>query len=345
MPDLDTQTEAPVDDGEELQGSSAAAVLLMLFSEDEAAQILSRLEPEEVQQLGFAMYDVADVEVEEVNQALDQFVTKAKRRTTIGYGASGHIRGAMHKALGPERADTMLARITPPARSSQLSMLKWMQAGEIAAVIENEHPQVMAVVLAHLEASIAADVLAMLPPQSQDDVVYRVATLGPVGAEALCDLEVILSASPGAVRKGPVSQRGGTSEAAAIMNNVRKDMEQRIIKALVKRDKIVAQSIEEEMFVFDNLIELDDKNMGVLLRSVDTALLVVALKGANEMLKAKMLGCMSQRAAQSITDEMEERGPMRLAEVIDAQKQVVAEVRRLADQGVIMLAGKGEDFV
>ncbi|GLT00196.1 flagellar motor switch protein FliG [Sphingobium jiangsuense] len=328
-----------------LHGSAAAAVLLMLFSEDEAAEILSRLEPDEVRQLGFAMYDVADVEIDEVNQALDQFVNKAKRRTTIGYGAPRHIRGAMHKALGPERADNILARITPPTASTKLTMLKWMEAREIAAIIENEHPQVMAVVLTHLEPRVAADVLSMLPAAWQEDVVYRVATLGPVPLEALDELEIILANAPIATSTGATSQRGGTSEAAAIMNNVRKDMEQRIIKALNKRDKNVAQTIEEEMFIFDNLIDLDDKNMGALLRGVDTELLTIALKGANEMLKAKMLGCMSQRAAQSIQDEMEERGPMRLAEVIEAQKAVVSQARRLAEQGVIMLAAKGDEFV
>lgn len=342
MPDTDLDMGG---DLRPLHGSAAAAVLLMLFSEDEAAQILSRLEPDEVRQLGYAMYDVADVEIEEVNQALDQFVNKAKRRTTIGYGASRHIRGAMHKALGPERADNMLARITPPTRSTKLGMLKWMEAGEIAAIIENEHPQVMAVVLAHLEPPVAADALMRLPPDVHEDVVYRVATLGPVSSEALDDLELLMASGTPVTRKGGTSQRGGTSEAAAIMNNIRKDIEQRIIKALSKRDKIVAQTIEEEMFIFDNLIDMDEKNMGALLRGVDTELLVVALKGANEMLKAKMLGCMSQRAAQSITDEMEERGPMRLADVIDAQKRIVVEARRLAEQGTIMLGGPGDDFV
>lgn len=344
MPDLDLDLES---DGDlrPLHGSAAAAVLLMLFSEDEAAQILSRLEPDEVRQLGYAMYDVADVEIEEVNQALDQFVSKARRRTTIGYGATRHIRGAMHKALGPERADNMLARITPPTRSTKLAMLKWMEAGEIAAIVENEHPQVMAVVLAHLEPSVAADVLMLLPPELHEDIVYRVATLGPVSNEALEALEVMMASGTPVAKKGATSQRGGTSEAAAIMNNVRKDMEQRIIKALTKRDKILAQTIEEEMFIFDNLIDMDEKNMGALLRGIDTELLVVALKGANEMLKARMLGCMSQRAAQSIADEMEERGPMRLADVVDAQKKVVAEARRLAEQGTIMLGGPGDDFV
>jgi flagellar motor switch protein FliG len=337
--------EGPVQDGTPLQGSAAAAVLLMLFDEDEAAQILARLEPEEVRQLGYAMYDVADVEVEEVNQALDRFVTKAKRRTTIGYGATQHIRGAMHKALGPERADNMLARITPPTQSTKLEMLKWMEGKEIAALIDCEHPQVMALVLAHLDAPIAADVLQLLPAEHQEEVVYRIATLGPVGSEALDELEILLSRGGAVKSQGTQSQRGGTTEAAAIMNNVRKENEQRIIKALAKRDKNVAQSIEEEMFVFDNLIDLDDKNMGALMRGVDNDILVVALKGANDMLKGKIFNAMSSRAAQSIADEMEERGPIRLAEVIEAQKAIVATARRMADAGTLMLGGKGNDFV
>jgi flagellar motor switch protein FliG len=339
MPDAETQAPAG------LQGSAAAAVLLMLFDEDEAAQILARLEPDEVRQLGYAMYDVADVEIDEVNQALDSFVTKAKRRTTIGYGASQHIRGAMQKALGPERAANMLARITPPTQSTKLEMLKWMEAKEIGQLIEAEHPQIMAIVLAHLDPPIAADVLQLLPAEHQEEVVYRIATLGPVSSEALDELEYMLSCGSPTKAQGTASQRGGTTEAAAIMNNVRKDNEQRIIKALVKRDKIVAQSIEEEMFVFDNLIDMDEKNMGALLRTVDNDVLVIALKGANELLKGKIFNSMSSRAAQSIADDLNERGPLRLAEVIEAQKQIIATARRMADAGTIMLGGKGNDFV
>ncbi len=336
------EDEAPT----KLSGSAAAAVLLMLFDEDEAAEILSRLEPEEVRQLGYAMYDVADVEVDEVNAALDQFVNKAKGRTTIGYGATQHISRAMHKALGPERADNMLAKITPPTRSTKLAMLKWMEAAEIAAVIELEHPQVMAIVLAHLDATVAASVLQMLPSEVQDDVVYRVATLGPVSSEALDELEHLFNGQGGQPRaSGQTTKRGGTTEAAAIMNNIRKDHEQRIMKALNKRDKVVSQSIEDEMFIFENLLELSDKDLGTLMRSIDSSVLVVALKGASDMLRTKILGCMSQRAAQSIADEMEERGPMRLAEVLEAQKSIIAEARRMGEEGTIMLGGRGDDYV
>ena len=329
-----------------MQGSAAAAVLLMLFDEDEAAQILSRLEPDEVRQLGYAMYDVADVAVHEVNAALDQFVSKAKSRTSIGYGATRHIRGAMEKALGAERAETILARITPPKRSTKLEMLKWMEAREIFAALEFEHPQIIAIVLAHLDPPAAADVLQLLPSEIQEEIVFRVATLGPVTSEALDELEILLNRpTTKTAHGGLASQRGGTTEAAAIMNNVRKDNEQRIIRQLGKRDKLLAQSIEDEMFIFDHLIELDEKNLGTLLRTVDNELLVVALKGCNELLKTKIFGCMSSRAAQAIQDDLEDRGPIRLAEVIDAQKQIIAAARRMADAGTIMLAGKGDDFV
>lgn len=337
---------AEVEAARPLNGSAAAAVLLMLFEEDEAAQILSRLEPDEVRQLGYAMYDVADVEVDEVNAALDQFVAKARGRTTIGYGATQHIRGAMHKALGPDRADNMLARITPPTRSTKLSMLKWMEPAEIAGIIESEHPQIMAIVLAHLDPAVAAATLQLLPAEVQDDVVYRVATLGPVSTEALDELEQLISSRPAQGRSsGSTTKRGGTSEAAAIMNNIRKDHEQRIIKALNKRDRNVAQLIEDEMFVFENLLALSDKDLGTLMRAVDNAILVVALKGASDTLRTRILGCMSQRAAQSIQDEMDERGPMRLAEVMDAQKAIIAEARRMGEEGAIMLGGKGDDYV
>ncbi|HEX7819240.1 MAG TPA: flagellar motor switch protein FliG [Sphingobium sp.] len=329
-----------------MAGAAAAAVLLMLFDEDEAAQILSRLEPEEVRELGYAMYDVVDVEVDEVNHALDRFVNKAKGRTTIGYGAAKHIRGAMHKALGPDRADNMLARITPPQKSPKLAMLKWMEPKEIAGAIEAEHPQIMAIVLAHLDHTAAALVLQMLPGSVQDEVVYRVATLGPVSADALDDLEQLLStAGNGRKSTGTTTQRGGTVEAAAIMNNIRKDHEQRIMKALTKRDKGVSQSIEDEMFVFDNLMGLTEKDLGTLMRSVDNDQLIIALKGANEGLRAKILGSMSARAAQSIQDEMDERGPMRLTDVLESQKVIIASARRMADEGTIQLGGKGDDYV
>jgi flagellar motor switch protein FliG len=327
------------------KGSEAAAILLMLLAEEEAAQVLSRLEPDEVQHLGGAMFNVADVSEVQVNTVFNIFVDQARARTTVGVGADTHIKNMMERALGTERAENMLSRITPPSRSNALDALKWMDARTIATMIEPEHPQIAAIVLAHLEPPIAADVLQLLDESIQPDLVYRVATLGPVTAEALEDLEDLLLRQPKRPAKSQPTKRGGASEAAKIVNNARTSAEQRIIRALAKLDKGLARTIEDEMFVFDNLMAVDDKGLGTLMRSVENDVLIVALKGAEPRLRDKILGCMSSRAAQSIVDEMADRGPIRLAEVQDAQKEILAIARRLASEGTINLGGKDDDYV
>ena len=326
-------------------GSEAAAILLMMLGDAEAAEILSHLEPHEVQHLGSAMFDVADVTEGQVETVFDTFMNRAKARTTIGFGAAPRIRTVMEHALGAERAETVLARITPPTRSRALDALRWMDAKTIAALVTEEHPQIAALVLAHLEPPIAADVLQLLPAELQPDIIYRVAKLESVGSDALDELERILVREVARVSASPAPVRGGASEAARIMNNMRPGSDKTIIRSLGKVDKQLAQRIEDEMFVFEDLMELDDKNLGILLRNVENDMLVVALKGADEKLREKMFGCMSSRAADSIRDEMEERGPMRLADVQEAQKEVLGIARRLADAGTIMLAGRGEDYV
>jgi len=272
-------------------------------------------------------------------------MSRNKARTTIGFGAAPRIRAVMEHALGADRAENVLARITPPTRSRALDPLRWMDARTIAGLIEPEHPQIAAVVLAHLEPPIAADVLQLLPAEAQPDLIYRVAKLESVSAEALEELERILVAQVGRMSSAPTATRGGASEAAKIMNNMRPGSDQRIIRSLAKADKQLAQKIEDEMFIFDDLGALDEKNLGILLRNIENDVLIVALKGCEDKLREKMLGCMSARAADSIRDEMAERGPLRLAEVHDAQKEVLAIARRLADAGTLMLAGRGDDYV
>jgi flagellar motor switch protein FliG len=331
--------------GSEPSGIEAAAILLMMLGDDEAAEILSHLEPYEVQHLGSAMFNVADVTEDHVASVFETFVRRTKARTTIGFGAAPRIRAVMEHALGADRAETVLARITPPTRSRALDALRWMDAKTIAALVEHEHPQIAALVLAHLEAPIAADVLQLLQPELQADVIYRVARLESVTSDALEELEKVLVREVARVNSSPATVRGGTSEAAKIMNNMRPGSDQRIIRSLVKVDRQLAQKIEDEMFIFEDLMDLDDKNLGVLLRNVENEVLIVALKGADDKLREKMFGCMSSRAADSIRDEMTERGPMRLAVVHEAQKEVLSIARRLADAGTIMLAGRGEDYV
>jgi flagellar motor switch protein FliG len=325
-------------------GSEAAAILLMMLGDAEAAEILGHLDPHEVQHLGSAMFNVADVSETEVESVFDTFMTQTRERTTIGFAAAPRIRTMMENALGSERAEGVLARITPAASSRALEPLRWIDAKTIAALVEEEHPQVGAVVLAHLDPSVAAEVLQMLSPELQPDVVYRVAKLETISADAIAELELTLVKQIGRLATKPSAVRGGTSEAAKIMNNMRPGTDQQIIRKLGKVDKILAQRIEDEMFIFQDLMELDEKNLGVLLRNVENDVLVVALKGAEPKLRDKMLGCMSARAADSIRDEMAERGPMRLADVHEAQKEVLTVARRLADEGTLMLGGR-DDYV
>jgi flagellar motor switch protein FliG len=336
---------APTPTAAQPSGSETAAILLMLLGDEEAAEVLRQLEPGEVQHLGAAMFNVADVSEAQVNTVFDTFLKRAMARTTVGFGAAPRIRSVMEQALGAERAETVLARITPPTNSRALDALRWMDAKTIVALIEHEHPQIAALVLAHLEPPMAADVLQLLPNDMQSDVIYRVATLESVTAEALDELERVLVREVTRSSSTPATSRGGAAEAAKIMNNTRPGADQRIIRSLAKVDKKLAQSIEDAMFVFENLIDVDEKNLGMLLRNVESDILVVALKGADERLRERILGCMSSRAADSIRDEMESRGPMRLAEVLEAQKEVLAVARRLADAGTIMLAGRGDDYV
>ena len=326
-------------------GSDAAAILLMMLGDSEAAEILSFLDPDEVQHLGSAMFNVADVSEDQVEGVFDTFMTRTRQRTSIGFGAAPRIRAVMEHALGAERAENVLARITPPTRSRALEPLRWMDAKTIAALTTEEHPQIAAIVLAHLEAPIAADVLQLLPAEIQPDIIYRVAKLESVTAEAIEELEKILVRQVARITTAPAASRGGASEAAKIMNNMRGGTNKTIIRSLGKVDKQLAQRIEDEMFVFEDLMELDDKNLGILLRNVENDMLVIGLKGADAVLRDKMLGCMSARAADSIRDEMAERGPLRLAEVLEAQKEILAIARRLADSGSLMLAGPGDDYV
>lgn len=335
----------------ELSGTQSAAILMMLMSKEEAASILSRLDPDEVQRLGESMFSVSDISQQQIETVLDNFTTRARARTTLGFDADKQIRSIMELALGEERAENVMARITPVAHTTVLDTLKWMDARTIATLIENEHPQIAALVLACLDPVVAADVLEQLDDGLQPDIIYRIATLDTVSVEALEELERLLlgqvsrvgSTNGGGANAIGGAHRGGAAEAAQIVNNM-SDGEQRLMKAVSKMDKSLARAIEDEMFVFDDLNDLDDRNLGTLLRAIDNDILVVALKGAQEELKSRMLGCMSKRAAEAIEDEMAERGPMRISEVQEAQKQILNIARKLAESGTIML-GKGDDYV
>ena len=331
--------------GMQITGVERAAVLMMLVGEEEAAAILQKLDPEEVQDLGRAMFAVADVGESEVMDVLGDFVDRAKARTGIGFDPKPQIETMMTRALGTARADSVLSRIMPREEACDIEPLGWMDANDIAQVITNEHPQIGTVLIANLDPALAGQVLQLLPEPAQADLMHRLAKLGPVSPDAIETLKTVLSRYQTSRRAASPLELGGTKEAAAIINNSNKATEQRVIARLTKLDKELARAIEEQMFVFENLLALDDKTLGTLLRSVEADILTVALKGLDEAGRSKFLGCMSSRAADGIRDEMEARGPMKMADVLDAQKAILIIARNLAKAGTINLGGKDDDYV
>ncbi|MDB2389643.1 flagellar motor switch protein FliG [Alphaproteobacteria bacterium] len=329
-----------------LSGTQKSAILMMLLGEEEASEILKNLSPREVQHLGSAMYSVQGLDQDTVNKVLDEFLAIIKEQTSLGLGAGNYIRNVLNKALGEDKAQSVLSRITPSSSDRPIEILDWMDARSISELIIDEHPQIIALVISYLDFGLGADVLMLLPDGIQSDVIGRIATLETVQPDALRELEDVMQRKFKANTTLRATQVGGVKAAARIMNFTKQDMEARIMKELAKGDKLLMQGIQEAMFVFDNLLASDDKSLQTLMRNVDTEDLILALKGADEPLREKLFSCMSVRAAANLADEMEALGPVRLTEVQDAQKRIINVARRLSDEGSIVLAGRGgDDFV
>jgi flagellar motor switch protein FliG len=325
----------------QISGTEKAAILMMLLGEDEAAAVIQNLTPREVQHLGLAMYNVGGVDQETVNAVLDEFLDTIKKQTGLGLGAGKYIENVLTKALGDDKAQSVLGRITPSSSESQIDILDWMDARSISELIIDEHPQIKALIISYLEFGLAADVLTLLPDEIQPDIVRRIATIESVEPGAIKELERVMKAKFAANTSLRASQIGGVKAAAKIMNFTKTDMETRILNEIKKRDRDLMIEIQDNMFVFENLGGSDDRSLQTLLRSVDQDVLVIAMKGADQALQDKLLGCMSTRAAANIRDEMEALGPVRLTEVQEAQKQIINVARKLSDDGTIVLAGRG----
>ena len=331
---------------DQLTGIQKSAILMMLLGEDEASEILKNLSPREVQNLGSAMYSVQGLDQETVNRVLDEFLEIIKQQTSLGLGAGNYIRNVLNRALGEDKAQSVLSRISPSSSNRPIEILDWMDARAISELVIDEHPQIIALVVSYLDYGLAADVLGLLPQDLQPDVISRIATLQTVGPDALAELEEVMQRKFKANTTLRASQVGGVKAAAKIMNFTKQAMESRIMSSLQEDDADLVQAIQESMFIFDNLILSDDKSLQTLLRNTDTEDLVLALKGADEPLREKLFSCMSTRAAANLVDEMEALGPVRLTDVQEAQKRVINVARRLSDEGTIVLAGRGgDDFV
>ncbi len=326
-----------------VDGVEKSAIFLMTLGENEAAEVLKYLEPKEVQKISAAMMTLKNLSRDEIAQVFHDFIVSASSKTTIGMDSSDYIRGMLTKALGDDKAAGLLDRIMHNSDTSGIESLKWMDPGAVAEMIGNEHPQIIATILVHLEPDQAADILKMLTERTRNDVLLRISTLDGVQPIALRELNDVLGKLMAGGGNSKKSLQGGVATAAEILNFMGGALEAEMMENVRNFDPDLAQKIEDKMFVFENIMDIDDRGIQLILREVQSESLIVALKGANEELREKIFKNMSQRAAEMMREDLESKGPVKLSEVEGNQKEILKIVRRLSDEGQIALGGVGEE--
>lgn len=322
-------------------GVEKSAILLISLGEDHAAEVLKLLGPREVQKLGHAMATLKSVPRTKVEAVLDEFHSTAAEQAAMHVDTDSYIRSVLTKALGDDKASNLISRILQGGETNGIEGLKWMDAPTVADLIKNEHPQIIATILVHLEHDHASEILSYFTERLRNDVVLRIATLEGIQPQALKELnDVMLRLLSGSTNLKKTAM-GGVRTVAEILNFIGTANETAVIDAIREYDPDLAQKILDEMFVFENLLDLDDRSVQMLLREVQSDSLVLALKGASEPLREKVFKNMSQRAAEMLREDLESKGPVRLSEVEAEQKEILKIVRRLADEGQIVLGGAG----
>lgn len=324
-------------------GLDDAAILLMSLGEEQAAEVFKYLSPKEVQKIGERMAKLQSIPRDRVDQVLTSFSEQAMSQSSLVADTDDYVRSVLTKALGDEKAGYLLDRILQGKDISGIEGLKWMDAHTVAELIRGEHPQIIASILVHLERDHASTILSLLPERVRNDVVLRVATLDGIQPNALKELNDVLSKVLAGADKIKKTQLGGVRAAAEMLNFLGSNVEASVIENVKEHDPDLAQKILDEMFTFDNILDLDDRSIQLLLREVQTESLVVALKGTDKELQDKIFKNMSQRAAEMLREDLESKGPVRVSEVEAEQKEILKIVRRLADEGQIMIGGGGEE--
>jgi flagellar motor switch protein FliG len=329
-----------------LDGVEKAAILLLSLSEEDAAQILKHLEPKQVQKVGMAMAQIDDLNQAKISAVHKLFIEQIQNFSTIGFQSEEFIRRALTAALGEEKASNLIDQIILGGGAKGLDSLKWMDSKQVANIIRNEHPQIQTIVLSYLEPEQSAEILSQFPEKVRLDLTMRIANLEEVQPAALQELNEIMEKQFAGQAGAQAAKMGGLKAAADIMNYLDTNVEGQLMDAIREHDEEMAQQIQDLMFVFENLIDVDDRAIQSILREVQQDALMKALKGADGDLKEKILRNMSKRAAELLNDDLEAMGPVRVSEVEAAQKDILSVARRLADAGEIMLGGGGgEDFL
>ena len=336
----------PAFDVGKLDGVEKAAILLLSLSEEDAAQILKHLEPKQVQKVGMAMAQIDDLNQAKIAAVHRLFIEQIQNFSTIGFQSEEFIRRALTAALGEEKASNLIDQIILGGGAKGLDSLKWMDSKQVANIIRNEHPQIQTIVLSYLEPEQSAEILSQFPEKVRLDLTMRIANLEEVQPAALQELNEIMEKQFAGQAGAQAAKMGGLKAAADIMNYLDTNVEGQLMDAIREHDEEMAQQIQDLMFVFENLLDVDDRAIQSILREVQQDALMKALKGADTELKEKILKNMSKRAAELLNDDLEAMGPVRVSEVEAAQKDILSVARRLADAGEIMLGGGGgEDFL
>ncbi len=324
-------------------GLNKSAILLLSLGEDEAAEVLKYLGPREVQKIGMAMANLKNVTREQIEETLDQFHTETANPGGFSMDSEEYLRSVLTKALGDDRASHVIRRILKDGDVSGIENLKWMDSAQVADLIQHEHPQIIATILVHLETDQASEVLDRFSADLRNDVILRIATLDSVQPDALQELNDVLGKLLTGNQTPSPNKLGGVGTVADILNQLNSAHEEAVLETLRNYDAELAQRVQDEMFVFDDLLKIDDRGIQLMLREIQSESLILALKGASPELTEKIFKNMSQRAAEMLREDLESKGPVRLSEVEAEQKQILQTVRRLADEGQIAMGGKGDD--
>ncbi|MEW5012084.1 MAG: flagellar motor switch protein FliG [Cycloclasticus sp.] len=325
----------------ELNGVSKAAVLLLSLGEEHAAGVMKHMGPKEVQMVGAAMATLENITTETLDLVVGHFIGTIGGQTALGIDSDKYIKNVLTNALGVDKAGGVIDRILLGRNSKGLEQLKWMDPRSIADLIRLEHPQIVAIVLSYLDSDQAAETLSFLAPRLRPDVLMRVAVLEGVQPDALQELDTIMEKQLSGNTGAQSATMGGIQTAANILNFMEGSVSGELIDAVVEADEEVGQKIQDKMFVFANLLEVDDRGIQGLLKEVSTDVLTLALRGAEEALKEKIFANMSKRAAEMLRDDMEAAPPAKITDVEAAQKEVLVIARRLSDSGEISLGGAG----
>ena len=325
------------------QGLEDSAILLMSLGEEEAAEVFKQLAPKEVQRLGETIAKLKTVPRERVEAVLERFSSDAADTSMLVNDTNEYVKSVLRKALGDDKANLLIDRILQGGDVSGIESLKWMDPGSVAELLRNEHPQIVAAILVHLEFDQASDVLKEFTERQRNEVMVRIATLDGIQPSALKDLNEVMSKVLAGGERMKKATMGGVKTASEIINMLGSSVETSVLDYIREADPDLAQKIMDNMFTFDDLLKIDDRGVQALLKEVQSESLIIALKGATPELREKIFANMSSRAAETLREDLESRGPVRVSEVEAEQKEMLKTVRRLADEGQIVLTGGGDD--